>query len=152
MCWSCCRNGFAKGTAARSISWWFGTHNSSAGIHTFAGLRYWILFGIHFDFYHFRCMWWQQTRYSIISIHFVHFEFRLFVFSSRGLKLNFCLDSKYVGPLAIGLAVTVGHLGTIKYTGASMNPARSFGTAAITNIWDNHWVWFFSVEIYAGLK
>lgn len=52
----------------------------------------------------------------------------------------FNLDSRFVGPLAIGLAVTVGHLATVKYTGASMNPARSFGTAAITNVWDNHWV------------
>lgn len=23
-----------------------------------------------------------------------------------------------------------------------MNPARSFGTAAIMNIWDNHWVYW----------
>lgn len=52
----------------------------------------------------------------------------------------FCSDSKFVGPLAIGIAVTVGHLGTIKYTGASMNPARTFGTAVIRNDWENHWV------------
>ncbi|XP_031619869.1 aquaporin AQPAn.G isoform X1 [Contarinia nasturtii] len=51
-------------------------------------------------------------------------------------------DSKYVGPLAIGLAVTVGHLGTIKYTGSSMNPARTFGTAVITQTWDNHWIYW----------
>ncbi|XP_046810374.1 aquaporin AQPAe.a isoform X1 [Lucilia cuprina] len=51
-------------------------------------------------------------------------------------------DSRYTAPLAIGMAVTLGHLGTINYTGASMNPARTLGTAFATNNWDAHWVYW----------
>lgn len=40
------------------------------------------------------------------------------------------------------MAVTLGHLGTIHYTGASMNPARTLGTAFATNIWSAHWVYW----------
>lgn len=49
-------------------------------------------------------------------------------------------DSRFIAPLAIGLTVTLGHLGTVSYTGSSMNPARTFGTALVTGNWDNHWV------------
>ncbi|EDW90917.1 aquaporin AQPAn.G [Drosophila yakuba] len=51
-------------------------------------------------------------------------------------------DSRYTAPLAIGMAVTLGHLGTIRYTGASMNPARTVGTAFATDNWTSHWVYW----------
>lgn len=45
--------------------------------------------------------------------------------------------------LVVGLAIAVGCLFGGPYTGASMNPARSFGPATVTNSWENHWVYWF---------
>jgi MIP family channel proteins len=44
--------------------------------------------------------------------------------------------------LAVGLVVVVGCLFGGPYTGASMNPARSFGPAAVMDIWENHWIYW----------
>lgn len=48
--------------------------------------------------------------------------------------------SQVLAPLPIGLAVFVVHLATIPITGCGINPARSFGPAALWNhqqAWDD---------------
>jgi aquaporin-4 len=70
-----------------------------------------------------------------------------------------CVDSRRNDlhgsfPLQIGSAVVVGGLFGGKFTGGSMNPARSFGPALVMNIWTHHsiyWLGPISGSILAGL-
>jgi len=45
-------------------------------------------------------------------------------------------------PFAVGMTILVLHCVGIPFTGASMNPARSFGPAIIHSCWANHWVYW----------
>lgn len=52
-----------------------------------------------------------------------------------------------LAPIAIGLCVLIDHIVGIEVTGASMNPARSLGSAFISGYWDNFEIYIFGPAI-----
>ncbi|KAJ7544847.1 hypothetical protein O6H91_09G096000 [Diphasiastrum complanatum] len=47
-----------------------------------------------------------------------------------------------IAPIAIGFIVLANILAAAPFSGASMNPARSFGPALVTWNWQNHWIYW----------
>ena len=47
-----------------------------------------------------------------------------------------------LAPLAIGMTVLVDHLVGVPITGASINPARSFGPALVSGAWSDQWIYW----------
>ncbi|CAI5465564.1 unnamed protein product [Closterium sp. Yama58-4] len=55
----------------------------------------------------------------------------------------------HLAPMLIGFSVLVDHIVGVPLTGASMNPARSFGAAVWSNVWENHWIYWVGTIIGA---
>ena len=47
-----------------------------------------------------------------------------------------------IAPLAIGLVFMLDHFIGVPLTGASMNPARTFGSAFAADLWDDQWIYW----------
>ena len=63
-----------------------------------------------------------------------------------------CLISGVIAPIPIGFAVLVDHLVGVPFTGASMNPARSFGPALVSGHWGRaHIIYWFGPCFGAAL-
>lgn len=58
----------------------------------------------------------------------------------------------FMAPFAIGIALFLGHLICVYYTGAGLNPARSFGPCvAARSFPDYHWIYWVGPALGAGI-
>jgi len=90
---------------------------------------------------------WAEVIFSFIFI-FVVFATAISPFAGKFTPLRGDAGSgKSYGPgkltpFAVGMTILILHTVGIKFTGASMNPARSFGPALVNNKWANQWIYW----------
>ncbi|XP_009097285.2 aquaporin-2 [Serinus canaria] len=82
----------------------------------------------------------ETTAGQAVTVElFLTFQLVLCIFASTDERREDNLGSP---ALSIGLSVAVGHLLGIRYTGCSMNPARSFAPAVVVGDFSDHWVFW----------
>lgn len=89
---------------------------------------------------------WAETIFTFIFI-FVVFSTAISPFAGKFAPLRGGENGKQYGPgkltpFAVGMTILMLHTVGIKFTGASMNPARTFGPALVNQKWANHWVYW----------
>ena len=86
-----------------------------------------------------------EPALGIGPVHALLVEFILtffLVFVIFGTAVDPRSPAKAIFPLCIGLTVAMDILAGGPLTGASMNPARSFGPALVGGYWNAHWVYW----------
>jgi aquaporin TIP len=78
----------------------------------------------------------------VVALEVVATFFLMFVIMGTAVDQRGVGGSRAVGGFGIGLTVAANILAIGPLTGASMNPARSFGPALIGGAWDMHWVYW----------
>ncbi|OAP55191.1 hypothetical protein AYL99_10891 [Fonsecaea erecta] len=81
----------------------------------------------------------------------------LFIEMFATTQLNFAVimlaavkhKATYLAPIGIGIALFIGHLFSIYYTGAGINPARAFGPDVITHSFP-HYQWIYWIGPFLG--
>ncbi|KFO15343.1 Aquaporin-2, partial [Balearica regulorum gibbericeps] len=85
----------------------------------------------------------ETTTGQAVTVElFLTFQLVLCIFASTDERREDNLGSP---ALSIGLSVAVGHLLGIRYTGCSMNPARSFAPAVIVG----DFIWFLLTQFFS---
>jgi len=78
--------------------------------------------------------WWQGLVLEMVLTFMLVFVVFATGVDSRGPNV--------IAGLAIGLTITLDILCGGPYTGAAMNPARTFGPALVSGVWNYHWVYW----------
>ncbi|MFM9957339.1 MAG: MIP/aquaporin family protein [Phycisphaerales bacterium] len=78
----------------------------------------------------------------LFALEFVATAFLMFVILGSAVDSRGVGGNRAVGGSAIGLCVAANIFCFGPLTGASMNPARSFGPAWVGGYWDVHWVYW----------
>ncbi|KAK9814313.1 hypothetical protein WJX72_003829 [[Myrmecia] bisecta] len=87
------------------------------------------------------------------------FIFVMVIFVATDAQRSSTAHIPVLAPLAIGTTLFLIHLVAIPVDGCSVNPARSFGTSAVSHEWADHWIFWvgpiggaiIAAAVYEGL-
>ena len=88
---------------------------------------------------------------AVFGLEVIATFFLMFVIMGTAVDDRGVGKTAAVGGLAIGLTVSADILCFGPLTGASMNPARSFGPALVASAWEMHWVYWAAPIVGAAL-